>query len=190
MPAISTEWKQKHALTIMLGRQRCISLQSVVDLSPYRYSLPQSVRAAPSCGSADNLYCGELKVLLKRMFSYAGVSWVLIVTGYKSSEAFASKDLEVDVTLKWCPKGAEVSSARRKLRLKYKLHVALAHNSALAADTNGWATWSTGAFDIHEGGRVVLDTGELGRVSELDPHYLRDPGVGHLHCVLELGSDG
>ena len=112
------------------------------------------------------------------------------MTGYKSSEAFASKDLEVDVTLKWCPKGAEVSSARRKLRLKYKLHVALAHNSALAADTNGWATWSTGAFDIHEGGRVVLDTGELGRVSELDPHYLRDPGVGHLHCVLELGSDG
>ena len=34
----------------------------------------------------------------------------------------------------------------------------------LAADTNGWATWSTGAFDIHEGGRVVLDTGELGRL--------------------------
>ena len=48
------------------------------------------------------------------------------------------------------------------------------------------ALWK--ALDENSSGSV--DTGELGRVSELDPHYLRDPGVGHLHCVLEIGSDG
>jgi hypothetical protein len=183
--AISTEWNQKHSLTITLGRQRCISIQGTVDLSACRYILPQNIRGAPSCGTGDNLHCGELKILHKKAFQYAGVMWVLIVTGYKSTAAFASKDLEIDVALKWCP-SRSAAGMRRKLRLRYKLHIALAQNSKLAINSNGWATWSTGVVEIHEGSRVMLDSGDLCCMSELDPHYLRPPEAGQLQFVLDM----
>jgi hypothetical protein len=184
--AISTEWNLKHSLTITLGRQRCISIQGAVDLSTCRYSLPHNIKEAPSCGSGDNLYCGELKILHKKAFQYAGVMWVLVVTGFKSAEAFASKDLEIDAVLKWCP-SQHKGVVRKKLHLRYKLHVALAQNSKIVSEaSNGWATWATGIVEIQEGSRQVLDTGELSRMSELDPHYLRPPEAGQLQFVLDL----